>query len=293
MSSVDFDDLGDRQKWFENLANPKLIRKLPVMARLDGRAFHTFTKGFKRPFDPRLTLAMQTTMSSFMEPFGPTLGYTQSDEITLCWLPENNTFEKPFQFDGNVRKLTSLLAAHASVTFNEVLKGLPGFEGETFRALFDCRVWNVPDLETAADNFKWREMDATKNSVSMLASSLYSEKELNGKSTKQRIAMIEEKGQSWADLAPCYKRGSYVKRASVLKSLTKEELERIPEKYWPEGPVPRNENVFINYPPLTSIRNLKEVLFEDANMESEEGHETGNSFAALTETLEMMSGINA
>lgn len=261
--SVDFEELGDRQKYFEKLNSNNLSVGLPIMARLDGRAFHTFTKSFQKPFDMSLIVALQATMTSFLEPFGASLEYHQSDEITLCWLPEQNSFEKPFMFNGNVQKMCSILAAHASVTFGKAIASVAGdLNPKTAIPLFDCRVWNVPDLKTAAENFMWREMDATKNSSSMMASTMFTVSELSYKGHKARIAMMEEKGAFWNQLAPYKKRGIFAKRMKVLKNLTQEELNKIPEQHRPTGPVERSENKFLELPPLTRIMNLEAALFE-------------------------------
>ena len=266
MKRLDFDTLGDTQKAFEAIeATRTLMPGLPVLARLDGRAFHTFTKGLARPFDPRLAEAMQETTKELVRRFTPNLGYTQSDEITLVWLPASDTHLLPI-FSGRIAKLTSSLAAMASVVFNkEIAKTLSPSYLEQLPT-FDARVWSVPNARLAAENFLWREMDATKNSVSALASSKFSEKTLHGLSTSQRKGLLFEEGIVWDNLPNFAKRGIYYKRRTVSRDFTEEELTRlrqIPNWKPPEGPILRTAVEEVNYPSLTTIANLAGVLFND------------------------------
>ena len=111
MSNYETDPLGDRLKAIEmQEAGRKMMPDIPVVARLDGRAFHTFTRGMRRPFDIEMQRVMYLTAAALVEEFHPAVGYTQSDEITLVW-------DKPVLFDGRYQKLTSVLAGYASATF--------------------------------------------------------------------------------------------------------------------------------------------------------------------------------
>jgi hypothetical protein len=125
-------------------------------------------------------------------------------------------------------------------------------------------VWSVPDKRTAYLNFLWRELDATKNAISMAASSCYSPKELHGKTSSERQEMLFQKGINFNDYPNFFKRGTYVQRVDVWKELTPEELMKIPRQFWPTGQVLRSEVIELSLPPLSKIANPVEVLFEKA-----------------------------
>ena len=103
------DDLGNRMKTFyEQIPKTKLMRRTPVIIRIDGKAFHTFTRGFKRPFDEILIKTMQETTKYLCENIqGCVLGYTQSDEITLV-LVDYQRFESCAWFDYEIQKICSI-----------------------------------------------------------------------------------------------------------------------------------------------------------------------------------------
>lgn len=262
MASIDMDALGDEQKRFEQaFAGEKIMPGIPVLARLDGRSFHSFTKGLSRPFSEKLISSIQETTKVLVEEFKPTVAYTQSDEITLCWLNEE-TQETKLMFGGKIQKLTSVMAATASVHFNYFVHTLIGPEYSVKRPTFDCRVWQVPTPQVAAENFLWREMDASKNSVSMAASAYFSPKELDGKSTKERKAMLYGKGVTWARYPASFRKGTYFRRVTTERYLTPSELAAIPEEHRPKGPVVRSGvNALKPWPKATAITNLAQVLF--------------------------------
>lgn len=107
----------------------EILKKLqtfltPIIARMDGRSFHTFTKGLKRPFDKNFSDCMIKTTELLVKETGACIGYTQSDEITLVWYNGNPTSQ--IWFDGKVQKMVSQLAAQATLFFyREVVKRLP------------------------------------------------------------------------------------------------------------------------------------------------------------------------
>jgi tRNA(His) guanylyltransferase len=143
------DDLGDRMKGYEMAeAGRMLIKTLPIMIRLDGKAFHTFTKGLKRPYDERLSTLMANTTKYLVEQTNALVGYTQSDEISLVLYSDDPLTQ--VYFDGRIQKLTSVVASMTTMYFNKFMaSALP--EKADKVALFDCRVWNVPTLEEAAN----------------------------------------------------------------------------------------------------------------------------------------------
>ena len=244
MASIDFDALGDKHKKFEENRNDRLMSGVPVMARLDGRSFHTLTRNCVKPYDTNFIDAMDATCVELVKLYNADVGYCQSDEITLAWISLD-------MFDLRIQKLCSSMAADATYTFSQEW----GVKGA-----FDCRVWNVPNLYTAAENFMWREMDATRNSVNMSAHQIFKQKELDGVSTKKRITMMEERGFHWALIEDRLKRGSFYKKGSQMKNLTEEELCNIPEKFRPNGPVKRQVITRRCWPALTRVVN-KEAIF--------------------------------
>jgi len=181
------DQFGDRMKMYENqTCGVKMLPRIPVIARLDGKGFSKFTKGLKRPYDERLSNLMVETVKYLVKETNANCGYTQSDEITLMWYTDK--IESSIYFDGRLFKMISDLASMCSVFFNKELpKYLPEKSDKMPR--FDCRVYNVPTLDEAVNSFLWREQDATKNSISMAAQSVYSHSELMNKngSDKQEI----------------------------------------------------------------------------------------------------------
>lgn len=224
--------LDDLCKSFEtHEAGRTVMKGLPIIARLDGRAFHTFTRGLKRPYDPDMAKLMIETTKYLVYEMKPLVGYTQSDEITLVWYqPTDSTSE--ILFGGKYQKLTSILAGMASAKFAELVPThLPNKVGKTPH--FDCRVWQVPSFREALAVFIWREDDATKNSITMAAQAYYSVKELHGKHSADKQEMLFQKGINWNDYPNFFKRGTYLKRKTVVRSLSDAELERIPEAHRP------------------------------------------------------------
>lgn len=262
LSSLDFNAIGDRQKTLEQVdAGKAIMPGIPVLARLDGRGFHNFTKGLKRPFDERLSDCMQMTAMHLLEESCATIVYTQSDEITLCWKNEEDTETKVF-FGGKFQKLCSVLAATASNWFNGHVRSLIPEKADNY-AVFDCRVWQVPNLRIAAENFLWREMDARKNAVTMAAHSFYSNKDLHGVHTAQKIELLRKAGVNFADYPTFFKKGTYYKRVQENRALSAQELERIPEQHRPVGPITRNVTKEVSFLNLTMISNLEDVLFRN------------------------------
>lgn len=260
------DGLGDRCKDFEAAeAGRRAMRGLPLLARLDGRAFHTFTRDLKRPYEHGMSVAMIETTRYLVQEMTALVGYTQSDEITLAWF-ESSQSASDYAFDGRFQKLASVLAGMASTKFYQlVLEHLPGKAKDTPH--FDCRVWQVPTLADAADVFIWREDDATKNSITMAAGAYYSDAELDGKNSGVKQEMLWQKGVNWNDYPAFFKRGSYLQRRSFERTLTDEERARIPEAHRPAlgKTFQRTQVVELDVPPVRKIANLSAVLFERAD----------------------------
>jgi tRNA(His) 5'-end guanylyltransferase len=243
------DVLGDRLKAVEQAeAGRKADFQKPLMARLDGRAFHTFTRGLPRPFDKRLSDLMCDTTAHLIENFHAKLGYTQSDEITLFWQPMQPLEASSYPFDGKFQKLTSVLAGSASAFFSRHLPARIPEKGNSL-AVFDCRVWTVEDMREVYLNYLWRQDDAIKNSISMAAQAYFSHKQLHGVGSEAKKQMLREIGIPWEDQPRFFKMGTFLQRVVRDVVLTQEQLERIPEKHRPSGPVPRSfiEDIGMDY----------------------------------------------
>lgn len=236
------DALGDRMKKYEYITRTHLVPRLPVILRLDGKAFHSFTRGFKRPFDEVLISTMQDTTKYLCENIqGCVLGYTQSDEITLV-LVDYKKLNSCAWFDNNIQKICSIAASMATDAFksimlkrvyemyghkisdhdflNWIIYGKPAgdilaedmavtyLNAISKGAKFDCRTFNIPK-EEVCNCVLWRQNDATRNSVEMVAQAHFSHGVLQNKSQSQMQDMLMlEKGINWNDFPVHQKRGS-------------------------------------------------------------------------------------
>jgi len=256
------DSLGDRMKFYENqTCGIKMLPRIPVIARLDGKGFSKFTKGLKRPYDERLSKLMVETTKYLVKETNANCGYTQSDEITLVWY--SDSFESKIYFDGRLFNMISDLAAMCSVYFNRHLANyLPEKSDKIPR--FDCRVFNVPNIEEATNTFLWREQDATKNSISMATQSVYSHGQLMNKTGSDKQEMLFQKGINWNDYPAFFKRGTYVQRKRVMTKFSSEELEKLPPKHQarinPSLEIERWIVDEVKLPPLSTIKNRVNVV---------------------------------
>lgn len=261
------DDLGDRMKLYENAeCDRRFMPLLPICARIDGRAFHSFTRGMQRPYDNTFRRVMVETTRALMQETNAALGYTQSDEISLTW--HSTDARSQIWFDGRITKMTSQLAAQATLAFYEALMNHDYNEYCNRRPTFDARVWSVPNRSEACNMFLWREWDATKNSLSMAAAAYYSHKELEGKNGADKHDMLMAKGINWNDYPAYFKRGTYVQRRSVVRPFTVDEINVLPEKHAarsnPNLMVERTEYQEVNMPIFSTICNKEAVVFEGA-----------------------------
>lgn len=225
------DSLGDRMKEnYENRAKTYLVRRMPVIIRLDGKTFHTFTKGLKKPYDEIFHNTMNATMKYLCENIqGCKIGYTQSDEITLL-ITDYDTLTTDAWFDSNVQKICSVSASMVTMAFNKYLRD---FSKDTLRrinncftcteeeekyaetlekaiekgAMFDSRCFNIPESEVT-NCFIWRQQDATRNAIQMLGQCNFSHKALENKSCNdiQDMLMLE-RGINFNDMPTEFKRG--------------------------------------------------------------------------------------
>jgi len=261
--------LGDRMKEYEKQDQTgRLMPLLPAFARLDGKAFHTFTKGLDKPFDQGMCDLMRDTTKYLVQATNARIGYTQSDEITLMWYSEDSTSQ--IYFDGRISKMLSVLAAQCSVYFNEKLAEylpekylLVSATGDY--PVFDCRVWTVPTKAEATNVLLWRELDAIRNSKQSAGHKYFSHKELHQRNTQKIVEMLEKKGIIWGDYPDFFKRGTYVQRKTVKRPFTRQEIAKLPENHHalanPDLEVTRRDYVYVDMPPFQQIQNRVGVVF--------------------------------
>lgn len=214
------DSLGDRMKsFYEDRTRIYLVRKTYTIIRIDGKSFHSYTKGFDRPFDWNLISMMDETAKYLCQNImGAKFAFVQSDEISIL-LTDFDSIKTEAWFDNNLQKMASVSASMATRSFNE--KYLNRFGSECMRwAEFDSRVFQIPQLEEVINYFIWRQQDTTRNSVSSVAQSLYSSKELHGKNQSDMQEMIFQKGINWNDYDPKLKRGRSIEKRSYEKNMT-------------------------------------------------------------------------
>ncbi len=224
--------LGTRMKTYEAVSDPKLTRRMPVIIRVDGRAFHTFTRGCDRPFDTILMRCMTETAKSLVtEIQGCKLAYVQSDEISLL-LTDYETIDTQAWFDYRLGKMCSVSSSIATLAFNKAVSDtvdyykdrnlispsesdnrvLKFWTGKQFKAMFDSRAYNVP-REDVCNYFIWRQQDCTRNSIQMIGQANFSHKQLQGKSCDQIQEMLwQEKNINFSKYPVYQKRGTCVYR---------------------------------------------------------------------------------
>jgi tRNA(His) 5'-end guanylyltransferase len=258
-STSRFDSLGDRMKMYENIECGRiLIPHLPIMARLDGRSFHNFTRGLDRPYDEHFAKCMIETAKYLVEQTHCNFAYTQSDEITIGFW--NETIGAESFFNGRIQKLVSTLASLATVKFNnEVIQHLP--HKKHLLPTFDARVFNLPNLEEMSNCVLFRALDCDKNAVTMAASSYFSHAQLHKVYTAQKIEMLRGVGIQWEDYPDFFKQGTFVRKELIERTLSEEELGRIPENKRPVGPVIRSIIVEVKSPRFVKIDNKIGFLF--------------------------------
>lgn len=199
------DPLGDRMKGYENVTRYHLMPRSYTFCRVDGKSFHSYLKNCKRPFDKDVINDMNATAMHLCENIqNAKLGFVQSDEITilLCDFDKLTTSQ---YFNGNIQKITSVVASLATAKFNQLRaqrfienKSMNLLGGEYELAMFDCRCWTVPNAVESMNVFRWRQQDCIRNSVSMVAQSNFSHKELQNKSQSNMHEMLHAKGVNWA-----------------------------------------------------------------------------------------------
>lgn len=226
------DALGDRMKdFYEDRTRYKLARRTNTIIRIDGKAFHTYTKGLKRPFDEGLMEDMNKTTEFLCQNIqGAKFGYVQSDEISIL-ITDYDDMSTHSWFDGNLQKMASIAASLATAKFNQLRmarfcrnEGIePKYREDSYisssqigdfkLAMFDARVFQIPYQEEVINYFIWRQQDATRNSISSVAQAYFSSKELHGKKTSEmQDLLMLQKNINWNDFTPREKRGSLIRK---------------------------------------------------------------------------------
>lgn len=207
------DSLGDRMKDHERRAEVRLPRRTHTIIRIDGKAFHTYTRGLERPYDAALMADMASTAKHLAENVsGCQLAYAQSDEISLL-LTDFASPGTQAWFDNKLQKVVSVSASMATAAFNRLRP-----HGDL--ALFDARAFTLADPEEVANYFVWRQKDAVRNSIAMAAQSLFSHMKLQGVSAKDMQEMLWSQHQlNWNDYDPRFKRGQLVSRFRFTEPL--------------------------------------------------------------------------
>lgn len=229
------DQLGDRQKEYENVFRHVLPRRCNVIIRVDGKAFHTYAKNCKKPFDDDLIDDMNNTAIELCENIqNCCLAFVQSDEISL-FLCDYKSIESESWFGNNIQKMVSVSASIATAKFNQlrlfrsyskpmtdeqdteyyesviydyVAKHIKDFN----LAHFDSRIWILPNISEVANYYYWRMQDCSRNSLQMLARSHFSHQELENKDSIQIHDLLHSKNINWNDLDAKYKRGRLIKK---------------------------------------------------------------------------------
>ena len=242
------DELGLRMKnFYESVPKTSLMRRTPVAIRIDGKAFHTFTRGFEKPFDELLGKAMRETMRYLCENIqGCVLGYTQSDEITLI-LVDYKKLTSSAWFDYEVQKMCSIAASMATMAFNKAFAHEVATQSKRLYteylndndasyidalekamnkgAMFDARVFNIPK-EEVANLIYWRQLDAARNSIQMVGQAYFSHSELHGKNQNDIQEMLwSAHGINWNDYPTHLKRGSCCIKVGQKTTCAEEHLD--------------------------------------------------------------------
>jgi tRNA(His) 5'-end guanylyltransferase len=203
--------LGDRMKKYEEASRTVLTHGVPKIIRLDGKAFHTFTKSFKQPYDADIMESMCVAAQAVMKEIGgiARFAYIQSDECSICINDAITDMSQPW-YANQVQKMVSVSAAIMSVSFSYAITKKINAPDVFKTALFDSRIFQVPSIDEVLNNMIWRQQDATRNSISQWSRSMFSHKELQGKNSSEMQDMMMSKGFNWNDAATWTKRGVVV-----------------------------------------------------------------------------------
>jgi len=258
------DSLGDRMKAYEEQeTHARFLPNVPIVARIDGRCFSKFTKGMERPYDETFNFVMRAVTYNLVRETGACIGYTQSDEISLCWYNPNPGAD--IFFGGRKFKMTAQLAALATAYFHiECNKVMLGARVQQRVPTFDARVFQVPNLAEGVNAFLWRQRDCRKNAISMVARAFFSHKELLNKNGRDMMSMVAERGVDYESYPWQSREGTFIRKETIERDLTPDELASIPEDKNP-GRVMRSQYVEVRLPLLSDLDNATDVIFFGAD----------------------------
>ena len=197
-------DLGSRIKKYERSYNQYATPRTPLMIRVDGKSFHTFTRKYEKPFDMKLISGMlSSAISTAKQLQGFKVAYIQSDEVTFLITDYDNLTSNGW-FDYRINKINSITASYMSSYFNNYMN----LDIHDI-VVFDCRAFNVPK-EDVVNAFLWRALDWKRNSLQMYAHSFFSHKELNCKKQCDIHDMLHDIGENWNNLTAIQKNGTFI-----------------------------------------------------------------------------------
>ena len=202
--------LADRMKKYEAVTtSTSLIEQLPIYARIDMRAGHTFCRGLAKPFDNDYADTMKAATAYVVEKTNALVGYCQSDEASFVWLDSSK-----IPFETRLFKLQSVLASMFTAAFIQNSRGIVVDKVTKLFPTFDCRVCNMPSLDEAANMILWRERDSIKNSITLLALEHFSDKEIERKNSDDKVKMLKDlKGIDYFKAIPeDLRNGAYFRR---------------------------------------------------------------------------------
>lgn len=260
---MNIDNLGDWCKWLEkNFSNEIMIPLLPVIIRLDGNNFSSWTKGLEEPYDGNFRDLMVDTTTHLVKRTNAVIGYTQSDEITLILY--SDSIKSSIYNDGKKQKILSKLTSTCSNYFNK--KRPEYLPNHNKVADFDCRIYQTPTLDDACKQLLWRENDATRNSISTLGRYYFSHESLKNLNSNQiQNLLMTQKSINWNDFESRFKRGVYVQKRTVCRKFTPEEISKLPEKHNarknPDYEIERSEIVVLDMPIFSTVKNKVDVVF--------------------------------
>ena len=240
--------LGDRMKEFESVhTQTSLVPGIPVYVRIDGRAFHTFTRGLQKPFDPDFAWTMKEVTKHLHDKTNAFISYVQSDEISLCYFEPSK-----MPFETRLFKLESVLAGMASAAFCVYgMKTNLKDRIEKFIPHFDCRVCQMP-LEEISNMLLFRERDCLKNAITLVALEHFSNNQIHKKNGDEKIAMLKSIGVDFnRDIDEDFRYGAWFRRVVFQKELDAETLAKIPEK---QRVLDENGKMFVT---RSEVRQLK------------------------------------
>ena len=212
------------QEWARRLPPDR-----PWIVRLDGRGFHRWTRGLDRPFDDRLRDAMVHTTRALLTDSGAEHAYTQSDEITLVF---HRSEQQEPAFGGKLQKLVSLLAAHASIAFNDAtLATIPEHAGARGSAVFDARAFAVPNPGAAITALAERKQDAERNAVQSVGHWRFGHKAMLGLSNRTIREQLGNENITMQGFEAMHTRGVALARRRIRRPYRAEEYETLPPKH--------------------------------------------------------------